>query len=197
MIDIGTLLNIYLFIALWTLLATRLKCGPPLPEKLQQQVWILLLRSTEKVEFFELNAERPLFPPYDRNKDLDSDVGLPMVPKTCPFLRLPYAPVQDGHIMGNCADYKTRKAIDVNKLQEMTAIEATTFWNQKMVIVASQKQRLTALKPANALVPNVLTIQQYIFLECVGRSRFNGEQTAGPWSLINYFKDYSLLFYTK
>jgi len=158
---------------------------------------VLLLRSPGKVKFFELQTERPLLPFYDRSKDLDSDVGLPLVPKTCPFLRLPYTPIQEGDIMGNCADFKTRKAIEVNRLQKMTAVEATAHWNQKMVIVASQEQRLTALKPPNVLVPFSLTLQQYIFLECVGRSRFNGEQTAGTWSLINYFKDSSLIFYTK
>ncbi|KAL7740438.1 hypothetical protein ACLKA6_013231 [Drosophila palustris] len=182
---------------LWTLLERRLQCGSPLPEKLQQQVWTLLLRSTDKVEFFKLKAERPLLPPYDRSKDLDSDAGLPLVPKTCPFLRLPFTPIHDGHIMGNCADFKTRKAIDVKNLKKMTASEATTSWHQKMAIVANQEQRWMALKSPNAFSSIVFTPQLYVFLECIGRSRFNGEQTAGTWSLMNYFKDSSLIFYSK
>lgn len=179
------------------MLERRLQCGSPISDRLQQQIWTLLLRSKDKIEFFELQTERPLLPFYERSKDLDSEVGLPVVPKTCPFLRLPFTPIQEGHIMGNCADFKTRKAIDVKILQKMTVQEATTHWNQKMVIVASQELRFTALKPPNVLVPISMTLQQYVFLECVGRSRFNGEQTAGTWSLLNYFKDSSLIFYTK
>lgn len=179
------------------MLSTRLEVGSPLPEKLQQQIWALLMRSPDKIQFFELPEERSLLAPYDRSKDLDTDVGLPVVPKVCPVLRLPYAAVQHGHIMGNCADYWTRKPIDVEELKKLTAIEATEKWHQRLVVVASQEQRLTALKPPNALMPEVLTVHQYIFWECVGRSRYNGETMAGPWSLANYFKDSSLIFYIK
>lgn len=179
------------------MLSTRLECGSPLPEKLQQQIWTLLLRSPDKVQFFKLPEERPMQTPYDRSKDLDSDVGMPVVPKTCPFVRLPYCCVQDGPIMGNCADYWTRQPIDLQELKKLTALEATQQWNQTLVVVASQELRLSALKPPNALLPETLSVQQYIFWECVGRSRFNGETMAGTWSLTNYFKDSGFIFYIK
>ncbi|KAH8404924.1 hypothetical protein KR222_010666 [Zaprionus bogoriensis] len=182
---------------LWILLSKRLDLGSELPEKLKEQVWTLLLRSPTKVQFFELPEARPILPPYDRSKDLDTEVGLPVMAKTCPFVRLPYAPIQDGSIMGSCADYWTRKPIDVQELQQLTAVEATERWHQTMVVVASQEQRIIALKPPNALVPDMQSLQQYILLECVGRSRFNGETMAGPWSLTNYFKDSSFIFYMK
>ncbi|KAH8378377.1 hypothetical protein KR093_011070 [Drosophila rubida] len=182
---------------LWTLLAIRLECGGQLPEKLQQQVWMLLLRSTDKVAFYQLKAERPLLPPYRRNDDLDSEISLPLVPKNCPTVRLPYGPIKDGPIMGNCFDYRTRKRIEIKELQAMTAVEATQHWQQTLVVVASQEQRLMALLPSNAVMPKALPIQQYVFLENVGRSRYNGETTAGPWSAMNHFKDSSFIFYMK
>ncbi|EDW03186.1 general transcription factor 3C polypeptide 1 [Drosophila grimshawi] len=182
---------------LWSLLADRLQCGQPLSETLQQQVWTLLLRSTDKVKFYELPEARPLMPPYNRINDEDPELGIPVVPETCPFLRLPYAPVKDGPIMGNCSDYKKRKPIHVKMLREMSVAEAIERWNQTLVVVASQDERLKALKPPNLLKPRELSVQQYIFWECIGRSRYNGETTRGPWSMTNYFKDSCFLFYTK
>ncbi|XP_033150738.1 uncharacterized protein LOC108608402 [Drosophila busckii] len=143
------------------------------------------------------DTARPMLPLYQRSYDLDSEVGLPVVPKECPIVRLPYAPVQDGHIMGNCAEYKTRKAVKLQQLQDLTAVKATEVWDQKLVVVASQEERFMALKPINGLPPTDLTPPQYVFWECVGRARYNGETTAGPWSLTQYFKDSSFIFHLK
>ncbi|XP_062140175.1 general transcription factor 3C polypeptide 1 [Drosophila sulfurigaster albostrigata] len=182
---------------LWTLLSIRLECGPQLSEKLQQQIWTLLLRSIDKVSFYQLKEERPLLPPYRRSDDMDTEINNPLVPKTCPIVRLPYGPIKDGPIMGNCFDYRTRQRVDVKELQGMTASEATQHWHQTLVVVASQELRSMALQPSNAVMPKSLPIQQYVFLENVGRSRYNGETTGGPWSAMYHFKDSSFIFYMK
>lgn len=186
-----------LLIDLWSLLSIRLYAGNPLPDKLHQQIWQLLLRSTEEVNFFILPEARPLMPVYKRFNDQDVECEMPVVPESCPFLRLPFAPVQDGPIRGNCMDYKTRHRINVDELEALSAAEATQQYHQKLVIVASQELRTKALKPANMLLPRELTVQHYVFLESVGRSRHNGETTRGPWSLTNYFTDPSLIFYLR
>lgn len=136
-------------------------------------------------------------PLYKRTNDQDVECGMPVIPESCPFLRLPFAPVQDGNIRGNCKDYKTRRRISVGELKALSAAEATEKYQQKLVVVANQELRLKALKPANMLLPRELTVQHYVFLETVGRSRYNGETTRGPWSLTNYFSDPSFIFYLK
>ncbi|XP_017857627.1 PREDICTED: general transcription factor 3C polypeptide 1 isoform X1 [Drosophila arizonae] len=183
--------------SLWPLLSIRLYGGKSLPDKLHQQIWMLLLRSTREVSFFILPEARPLMPLYKRTNDQDVEIGMPVIPESCPFLRLPFAPVQDGNIRGNCKDYKTRRRISVGELKALSAAEATEKYQQKLVVVANQELRLKALKPANMLLPRELTVQHYVFLETVGRSRYNGETTRGPWSLTNYFSDPSFIFYLK
>ncbi|KAH8273917.1 hypothetical protein KR044_003413 [Drosophila immigrans] len=182
---------------LWTLLSIRLECGGQLSDKLQQQIWRLLLRSPDKVHFYQLKTERPLLAPYRRNDDLNSDISLPMVPATSPIVRLPYGPIKDGPIMGNCFDYRVRQRVNVKELEGLTATEVTQLWPQTLVVVASQELRLMALVPSNPGMPKSLPIQQYVFLENVGRSRYNGETTAGPWSAMTHFKDSSFIFYMK
>ncbi|KAH8266654.1 hypothetical protein KR018_006908 [Drosophila ironensis] len=184
---------------LWGLLARRFKLSPqPLSERLQQQVWTLLLRShPHKVEFFELPESRPDFPHYDRLKDMDEDLGVPVISETCPFQFLVNAPVQEDGIMGNCADFKTRKPVPLATLQPLTVAQATEQWGGRLVVVASQELRRAALSPGHIMLPKEIALQNYVFLEAVGRSRHNGHTTAGPWSLSRYCKDAGIVSYIK
>ncbi|XP_068150528.1 general transcription factor 3C polypeptide 1 [Drosophila tropicalis] len=185
--------------SLWSLLAIRLQVNPdPFPPSLQEQIWTLLLKySPAKVEFFELPSPRPFIAPYDRKNDVDPEEGVPLVPEKCPFMLYPEAMVEDNEIMGNCVDYKTRKPIAVDELKQQTASEATEKWNQRLVIVASQELRLIALTPANLIQPDEYSLQQYVFWEAIGRSRYNGMTTVGPWSLSCYCRDAGFVFYIK
>ncbi|XP_070072853.1 general transcription factor 3C polypeptide 1 isoform X2 [Drosophila takahashii] len=184
---------------LWELLARRLEFAPcPLPDRIREQAWTLLLRTpAHKIEFFELPAERPLMPHYDRRNDMDEQLGLPVVPEQCPYMLYPPAYVQEGHIKGNCNDFKTRKLIPSSDLQALSVEEASEKWAGRLVVVASQELRETALTPDNLMMPKNLPLPNYIFLEAIGRSRYNGHTTTGPWSLINYSKDTGILFYIK
>ncbi|EDW88305.1 general transcription factor 3C polypeptide 1 isoform X1 [Drosophila yakuba] len=184
---------------LWDLLARRLDFFPsPLPDRIRDQTWTLLLRTpSHKIEFFELPADRPLMPYYDRLNDIDEQLGLPVVPEQCPYMLFPAAYVQEGDIKGNCNDFKTRKPIPSSDLLSLNAAQATEQWAGRLVVVASQELRETALTPESLMMPKNLPLPNYIFLEAIGRSRYSGHTTAGPWSLINYSKDTGILFYIK
>ncbi|XP_017152557.1 uncharacterized protein LOC108162362 [Drosophila miranda] len=184
---------------LWRLLAVRLEFSPsPLPDNLRDQVWALLLRSCpDKLEFYELPSPRPFMPPYDRSNDQDPEIGEAMVEEQCPYLLYRYAPVEEDNVMGNCEDYKTRKPVEAAQLRSLTAAQATEHWDQRLVAVASQGQRNMALTPINLLTPKEMPVQQYVCWEAIGRSRYNGLTTVGPWGLINYCKDASVVFYIK
>ncbi|KAH8248391.1 hypothetical protein KR032_005602 [Drosophila birchii] len=184
---------------LWELLERRL-CGPssPLTDRVREQTWALLLRSQpQKVEFFELPEPRSFLPYYDRQKDVDQETGMPVVPDKCPFMLYPSAFVQEDGVMGNCTDFKTRKPIPSCDLKALTAAQATEHWGGKLVIVASQELRHAALTPAHMMMPQNMLPAYYVFLEAIGRSRYNGLTTTGPWSLINYNKDPGIVFYIK
>ncbi|XP_017075867.2 general transcription factor 3C polypeptide 1 [Drosophila eugracilis] len=184
---------------LWDLLARRLEFAPaPLPDRIREQTWTLLLRTpSHKIEFFELPVERPLMPYYDRINDMDEQLGVPVVPEQCPFMLYPPAYVQEGDIKGNCTDFKSRKRIASSDLQGLNATQATEQWAGKLVVVASQELRETALTADNLMMPENLPLPNYIFLEAIGRSRYSGQTTGGPWSLMNYSKDTGILFYIK
>ncbi|XP_017132479.1 general transcription factor 3C polypeptide 1 [Drosophila elegans] len=184
---------------LWDLLARRLEFAPsPLPDRIREQAWTLLLRTPlHKIEFFELPAERPLMPFYDRLNDMDEQLGMPVVPEQCPYMLYPPAYVQEDGVMGNCSDFKTRKPIPASDLQALNAAQATDQWAGRLVVVASQELRETALTPNNLMLPQRLPLPNYIFLEAIGRMRYSGHTTGGPWSLINYSKDTGILFYIK
>ncbi|KAH8356921.1 hypothetical protein KR200_004556 [Drosophila serrata] len=184
---------------LWELLAKRL-CGPssPLPDRVREQAWALLLRSQpQKVEFFELPEPRPFLPYYDRENDIDPETGMPVVQDECPFMLYTAAFVQEDGVMGNCTDFKTRKPILSSDLRAQTAAQATEHWGGKLVIVASQELRQAALTPAHMMLPQNMPLAYYVFLEAIGRSRHSGLTTTGPWSLINYTKDPGIVFYIK
>ncbi|XP_022220098.2 general transcription factor 3C polypeptide 1 [Drosophila obscura] len=184
---------------LWRLLAVRLEFDPsPLPDNLRDQVWTLLLRSCPgKVEFYELPSPRPLMPPYDRSNDQDPELGVATVAEQCPYLLYRNTPVQEGNVMGNCEDYKTRKRVKAAQLRSWTAAQATEHWDQRLVAVASQELRHMALTPLNLMTPKDMPVQQYVCWEAIGRSRYNGLTTVGPWGLSNYCKDASVVFYIK
>lgn len=99
--------------------------------------------------------------------------------------------------MGNCTDFKTRKPVPACDLKALTAAQAVEQWGGKLVVVASQELRQTALTPAHMMLPQNMPLINYIFLEAVGRSRYSGLTTTGPWSLINYSKDTGIVFYIK
>ncbi|KAH8260035.1 hypothetical protein KR026_001010 [Drosophila bipectinata] len=184
---------------LWDLLARRLNFAPnPLPDRILSQVWTLLVRSSpQKVQFFELPTPRPTLPYYDRQNDLDKDVGYPVVPEKCPFQFLTNAPVQEGGVMGSCVDFKTRKRIPASDLMKLNCSQATEQWDGRLVVVASQDLRNAALSPRHMLLPKEMSLRNYVYLEAIGRTRHSGHTTAGPWSLIHYCRDPGFVFFIK
>lgn len=69
-------------------------------------------------------------------------------------------------------------------------------WGNKFVIVGSQALREKSLFLPNAGEPGLLLLP-YCLLEVIGRSRYNGEITAGKLSLLRYVKDSASIFYAR
>jgi len=68
-------------------------------------------------------------------------------------------------------------------------------WDAKLVLVATQDARNTALMGLNINPGLELTIIQYCVLERIGRSRYMGEVTQGKVSLQLLGEDPKALFY--
>lgn len=68
-------------------------------------------------------------------------------------------------------------------------------YGNKLVIVANQKLRNSVLIPSNIGRECDINNHVYCILERIGRSRYFGETTSGPYSLNDYVKDIKLLHY--
>lgn len=99
--------------------------------------------------------------------------------------------------MGSCVDFKTRKLIPASDLMKLSCSQVTEQWGTRLVVVASQELRNAALSPRHMLLPKEMSLRNYVYLEAVGRTRYSGHTTAGPWSLIHYCRDPGFVFYIK
>lgn len=68
-------------------------------------------------------------------------------------------------------------------------------YHQKLVIVAHQDLRNSVLIPKNVGRDVDLNNHSYCILERIGRARYFGESTSGPFSLNDFVKDSKLLHY--
>lgn len=68
-------------------------------------------------------------------------------------------------------------------------------YNQRLVIVANQSMRNSVLIPKNAGQECDINNHAYCILERIGRSRYFGELTSGPFSINCFIKDSKLLHY--
>ncbi|XP_013119342.2 general transcription factor 3C polypeptide 1 [Stomoxys calcitrans] len=183
--------------SLWMYLAKCMKLPLPLPQSLRSQIWAFILRMNYHLQFYELPVERKTVVLFDRYLEVDTDLGVPIIPENCPAVRYKCAPISDGDILGSCEYYKERKLIPYNQLKDLSDTDVDAKWGGKFVIVASQELRYNAITPENVPRPKELTAVQYVIWEAIGRARYNGETTSGTWSLTHYCKDSTIVFYIK
>ncbi|XP_055584822.1 general transcription factor 3C polypeptide 1 [Uranotaenia lowii] len=179
---------------LWNHLALRLKIVVPLPHKLQNSIWQLIIRHPE-YSFFVLPEPRKPFVFFDRMDQVDPESGVMREPKEFPGHRFHYNPVVGDGVRGSCEHYAHRIALSREEVAQMTHEQVEEKWPNAFVIVASQKLReMFIIEPNNTLE---LSIIQFCILEWVGRSRYNGETSQGKYSLVEITKDSAILFYNR
>ncbi|XP_017476820.1 PREDICTED: general transcription factor 3C polypeptide 1 isoform X1 [Rhagoletis zephyria] len=182
---------------LWAYLSLDLEAPIPLPSDVLNRVWDFIKRNTHQLDFYELPTERATFPLECRFSYEDPDFGVPRALDPEKFPRYKFVPIEDGKIQGSCEFYKERKRIEATEVNDLSAESVFERWGNRFVIVASQNLRLCVLTPRNKPIPRDFTVTQYCFWEAIGRSRYNGETTSGPQSLLTMCKDSSVLFYIK
>ncbi|XP_011181660.2 general transcription factor 3C polypeptide 1 [Zeugodacus cucurbitae] len=183
--------------SLWAYLSIDLEVELPLTSDVTNRVWNFIKQNTHQLDFYELPTERPTVQCESRFSHLDPDFGVPIMPDPSKFMRYKYVPIEDGEIRGSCEFYKERKKIEPAEVNELSAEAVLEKWDRRFVIVASQELRFCVLTPRNKPIPRDLTLVQYCFWEAVGRARYNGETTSGPYSLYQFCKDSSVIFYNK
>uniref|UniRef100_A0A1A9WA75 B-block_TFIIIC domain-containing protein n=1 Tax=Glossina brevipalpis TaxID=37001 RepID=A0A1A9WA75_9MUSC len=183
--------------SLWVYMGKALEIALPLPSHIQDQIWQFILRIHQHLQFFQLPHERETIEYFNRYQTVDADLGAPVTPAKCPFIRYKCVPISEDCVMGSCEFYKERKLIPFQLLKDLDVATVMKTYGKTFVIVASQELRYNALTPENISRPKDLTPIQYCIWEAIGRSRFNGETTAGPWSLQHFCKDATIVFYIK
>ncbi|KAM7349164.1 general transcription factor 3C polypeptide 1 isoform 1-T4 [Cochliomyia hominivorax] len=183
--------------SLWVYLSKSLNISQPLAKQLKENVWKFILDVQQHLQFFEIPEERSTVKLFDRYQCVDNDLGIPLSPEECPFVRYKCVPISDGNVIGSCQYYKERKLISFSELKNLNVETVQERWGNKFVIVASQELRYNALTPENVTRLKELTPIQYCIWEAIGRSRYNGETTSGLWSLTHFCKDPTIVFYIK
>ncbi|XP_037936910.1 general transcription factor 3C polypeptide 1 [Teleopsis dalmanni] len=182
--------------SLWLYLSEALKLPYPFNSDCQEQIWDCI-KNSRNLLFYELPVERPPIKLYDRFADLDPCLGVPLVKEVCPLVRYKFNPIQTKECLGSCEYFNERKPIPNNKIADLNVTDVINKWGDKFVIVGNQELRYSALTPLNVQYPKDLTAVQYCIWEAIGRSRHNGETTSGSFSLLNFCKDPTIVFYIK
>ncbi|XP_076248237.1 general transcription factor 3C polypeptide 1 isoform X2 [Calliopsis andreniformis] len=181
--------------ALWLRLTHRLHNSLPLPNSVMIQIWSICIQIKE-FAFYELENAREPLTIFDRYEFVDPDLGIILEPENVPLDIYPHFPIHDvpNGIKGSCSTYYTRK--DVTEIvRNLNLDDARNRYGQKLVIVASQSARNSALMGDEVSPTLELNVTQYCFLERVGRSRYHGEVTQGKLSLNALKEDPKSLFY--
>ncbi|CAG2061205.1 unnamed protein product [Timema podura] len=155
-----------------------------------------IIKVMKDVQIFELPEPRKPLQIFNRYDFVDQELGMILEPDVYPEDPYPHCPIDDSskNIRGSSATYHTRKNI-TNTVSTLTLKEVEERWGLKLVLVASQLVRNTALMSKSASPLLELTLMQYCLLERVGRSRYMGEVTQGKVSLQLMGEDPKSLFY--
>ncbi|KAG5684622.1 hypothetical protein PVAND_013845 [Polypedilum vanderplanki] len=179
--------------SLWFRLSERLKFPLPFTENFKNKLWKIILKR-ECFEFFEIAQPRKTVGRLDRAELIKGD---PLaIEQVTEFYNIySWCPVDDPEIRGSCQEFKTRRKLDKNDLQNMCYTELNNLYGNKLVIVASQKLRNNVLIPSNICRDVDINNHAYCMLERIGRSRYFGEATTGPFSINDVIKDVKLIHY--
>ncbi|XP_069672695.1 general transcription factor 3C polypeptide 1 [Periplaneta americana] len=178
---------------LWLRLADRPHFTCVLDDNSKSFFWNVI-RQIEDVEMYELPVARSPLVIFNRYDHVDPELGMVLEPAEIPKDIYPHCAIEDGKIRGSCSTYKERKNV-TNVARYLTLDEALQKWDLKLVLVATQQARNTALMGHNVNPSMELTAMQYCVLERIGRSRYLGEVTQGKVSLQLVGEDPKALFY--
>nr|CAD7262279.1 unnamed protein product [Timema shepardi] len=198
---------------LWLRISQRPKFSIALDDNSKSFMWNII-KLMKDVEIFELPEPRKPLQIFNRYDFVDQELGMILEPLANVLVVLsstaedgeikdvypedpyPHCPIDDSskNIRGSSATYHTRKNI-TNNVSTLSLKEVEERWGLKLVLVASQLVRNTALMSKSASPLLELTLMQYCLLERVGRSRYMGEVTQGKVSLQLMGEDPKSLFY--
>lgn len=182
---------------MWFRLSERLKLPLPFREKFKNNLWQLVIKDDD-YEYFKIQNPRKTPQRLNRQdmftNESISEVEIDKILKDSYYIYT-YHPVDDPVIRGSCSEFKTREKFDRNQLEDMNLMEIEEKYGNTLVIVASQKTRNSVLIPTNIGRDNDINNQTYCILERIGRSRYFGEATSGPFSLNDFVNDSKLLHY--
>nr|CAH7736082.1 unnamed protein product [Callosobruchus chinensis] len=140
-------------------------------------IWQIIL-DNDSLKFYKLVDSRKPLTIFNRYNYVDPEQGnLCDMPPLTPDM-YPYNAVTAENVQGSCSTFDTRVNI-TEVVKQMSLREVLKKFGPRLVIVADQDVRTSALlfemtDPVLQLVP-----QEYGMLERIGRGRYHGELTAG------------------
>nr|CAC86372.1 transcription factor TFIIICalfa [Chironomus tentans] len=177
----------------WFRMSERMQWPLPFNDRFKAELLKIILKR-DYFEFYEIEAPRKTVGRLNRI-DYQSHDGK-ATQEVHEFYHIySYSPVDDPEIRGSCREFKTRKKLNPEVLKKLSFLEVVNLYGDKLVIVASQKLRNSVLIPSNIGRECDINNHVYCILERIGRSRYFGETTSGPYSLNDYVKDSKLLHY--
>ncbi|KAL7031565.1 hypothetical protein ACKWTF_007059 [Chironomus riparius] len=177
----------------WFRMSERMQWPLPFNDRFKAELWKIILKR-DYFEFYEIEAPRKCVGRLNRIQYQSHDEQA--TKEVHEFYHIySYAPVDDLEVRGSCSEFKTRKKLNRDELKNLSFLEVVKLFGEKLVVVASQKLRNSVLIPSNIGRECDINNHVYCILERIGRSRYFGETTSGPYSLNDYVKDSKLLHY--
>ncbi|XP_063842783.1 general transcription factor 3C polypeptide 1-like isoform X2 [Scylla paramamosain] len=184
--------------ALWVRLKHRpnFEANMHIDDKSKEFLWSLLRRNAE-ISMYKIPAPREKLVIFNRYEHMDHELGIVLEPENVPTEIYPFHPIDDAEkgVRGSCATYHERTNV-TEQASAMSLQEVEKTYGRQLVLVASQLLRNKALC-ITACIDKFydLTINQYIILERIGRSRRMGEITQGKVSLASMGENPKTMFY--
>ncbi|KAG7301589.1 hypothetical protein JYU34_014564 [Plutella xylostella] len=171
------------------------RCSSSLSEKLKTRIWNFLL-ANDHVAFYKLPSPREPLEIRDRFSTIEETSGNLIEPPECFDGPYEYCPVPAAY--GSCKDYNERVLIPKEDLKCRTLTAVVEEYGQCLVMVASLEERWRALAPQLPISQlKSLNLTHYCLLELIGKSRENGQMSAGNSNLLKIVKDPKFLFYNR
>nr|CAI5861266.1 unnamed protein product [Callosobruchus analis] len=148
---------------------------------IDQLIWQIIL-DNESLQFYKLVDSRKPLTIFNRYNYVDPEQGnlCDMAPPTPDIY--PYSSVTAENVQGSCSTFTTRVNI-TEVVKGLSLREALNKFGSRLVIVADQVLRTSALLFEMTDPMLQLTPQEYGMLERIGRARYHGELTAGISSM--------------
>ncbi|OWF43564.1 general transcription factor 3C polypeptide 1-like [Mizuhopecten yessoensis] len=187
--------------SLWVRLSARQNFSIKLTDKSKAYLWRCLV-TLQGLEYYEIPEPQPPLVVYNSLESFDPDSGRLIELEQVPEDPYPIDIVSKDGIYGSCSMFETRKNVTAlvkadGKRPAVTLEEARNTWGEKLVIVASQEIRENAIcghlyDPSHNW--SAMT-HAYCILERIGRSRYNGCMSVGPFSLQVFSMPPKTIFY--